>query len=142
MADIAVYASLFLVSLGAATILPLQSEAVLTGLLLTRAYPDWLLLVVATTGNTLGSLVNWYLGGSLESFRHKRWFPVKPELLERAQALYIRRGQWTLLLSWVPVIGDALTVMAGVMHLPWLRFLAIVAPAKALRYIVLIWLVD
>jgi membrane protein YqaA with SNARE-associated domain len=82
VADIAVYASLFLVSLGAATILPLRSEAVLTGLLLTRAYPDWLLLVVATTGNTLGSLVNWYLGGSLESFRHKRWFPVKPELLE------------------------------------------------------------
>jgi membrane protein YqaA with SNARE-associated domain len=142
VADIAIYASLFLVSLGAATILPLQSEAVLTGLLLTRAYPDWLLLVVATTGNTLGSLINWYLGGSIESFRHKRWFPVNPELLERAQALYIRRGQWTLLLSWVPIIGDALTVMAGVMHLPWLRFLALVAPAKALRYIVLIWLVE
>ena len=142
MADIAVYASLFLVSLGAATILPLQSEAVLTGILLTRDYPDWILLVVATAGNTLGSFINWYLGRSIESFRHKRWFPVKPELLERAQALYIRGGQWTLLLSWVPIIGDALTVMAGVMHLPWLRFLAIVAPAKALRYVVLIWLVE
>lgn len=142
MSDIAAYASLFVVSLGAATILPLQSEAVLTGLLLTRAYPDWVLVIVATTGNTLGSLINWYLGHSIESFRHKRWFPVRPELLEKAQALYIRRGQWTLLLSWVPVIGDPLTVMAGMMHLPWPRFLAIVAPAKASRYLVLVWLVS
>lgn len=142
MSDIAAYASLFVVSLGAATILPLQSEAVLTGLLLTRAYPDWVLVIVATTGNTLGSLINWYLGHSIESFRHKRWFPVRPELLEKAQALYIRRGQWTLLLSWVPVIGDPLTVIAGMMHLPWPRFLAIVAPAKASRYLVLVWLVS
>lgn len=142
MSDIAAYASLFVVSLGAATILPLQSEAVLTGLLLTRAYPDWVLVIVATTGNTLGSLINWYLGHSIESFRHKRWFPVRPELLEKAQALYIRRGQWTLLLSWVPVIGDPLTVMAGMMHLPWPRFLAIVAPAKASRYLVVVWLVS
>ena len=142
MADIAVYASLFLVSLGAATILPLQSEAVLTGLLLTRAYPDWVLVVVATTGNTLGSLINWYLGHSIESFRNKRWFPVRPELLEKAQALYVRRGQWMLLFSWVPIIGDALTVIAGVMHLPWPRFLAIVALAKASRYVVLVWLVS
>ena len=140
MSDFAAYALLFVVSLGAATILPLQSEAVLSGLLLTKAYPDWVLLVVATAGNTLGSLINWYLGRSLESFRHKRWFPVKPELLQKAQALYTRRGQWTLLLSWVPVIGDPLTVMAGFMQLPWLRFLAIVAPAKASRYLVLVWL--
>lgn len=142
MFDIAAYVSLFLVSLGAATILPLQSEAVLTGLLLTRAYPDWVLVVVATTGNTLGSLINWYLGHSIESFRHKRWFPVRPELLEKAQALYVRRGQWMLLFSWVPIIGDALTVIAGVMHLPWPRFLAIVALAKASRYVVLVWLVS
>lgn len=141
MSDIAAYASLFLVSLGAATILPLQSEAVLSGLLLTKAYPDWALLVVATVGNTLGSLINWYLGRSLESFQHKRWFPVKPEMLQKAKALYTRRGQWTLLLSWMPIIGDPLTVMAGVMHLPWPRFLALVAPAKASRYLVLVWLI-
>lgn len=142
VSDFAVYGSLFLVSLAAATILPLQSEATLTGLLLTNAYPVWLLLVIASTGNTAGSFINWMLGRSIETYRHKRWFPFKMAALDKAQAFYLRYGKWTLLLSWVPIIGDPLTVIAGVMRVPPITFLSIVAIAKTTRYLVVAWLVQ
>lgn len=136
------YAPLFLVSLASATVLPLQSEAALTGLLLTKAYPAWLLLTVASTGNTAGAFINWILGRFIETYRHHRWFPFKKRALEKAQAFYLRHGKWTLLLSWVPVIGDPLTVIAGAMRLSPLVFLGIVAAAKTGRYLAVAWLVQ
>ncbi len=134
---ISAYGGLFLAAFGAATLLPLQSEAVLVGLLLTGKYPVWALLTVATTGNVLGSVVNWLLGRYIERWRHKRWFPLSDDKLERAQRAYQRFGQWSLLISWAPVIGDPLTVLAGVMREPFLRFLLLVLIAKAGRYILL-----
>lgn len=131
------FAGLFLSAFGAATLLPLQSEAVLVGLLLQAEYSVAALLVIATLGNVLGSAVNWWLGTYIEHWRHRRWFPVSPEKLAKAQAGYHRYGRWSLLLSWVPVIGDPLTVMAGVMKEPFWSFLAIVTVAKAGRYLVL-----
>ena len=123
---------------GAATLLPLQSEAVLVGMLILERYSTELLFAVATLGNVLGSAVNWYLGRSVERFRNKRWFPVSQNTLENAQRSYLRYGHWTLLLSWVPVIGDPLTLVAGVMREPLWRFLMIVTLAKGTRYLVLI----
>lgn len=117
--------------------LPMQSEAVLAGLLLTDRYAAWTLLAVATTGNVLGSALNWLLGRSIEHYRHKRWFPVREDKLEKAQQAYHRFGRWSLLLSWVPIIGDPLTVVAGVMHEPFWSFLLIVTLTKAVRYLVL-----
>ena len=108
---------LFLAAFGAATLLPLQSEAVLVGLLLSDRYWLWSLLAVATLGNVLGSLLNWWLGRAIERFRERRWFPVSPRHLERARHHYQRYGHWSLLLSWLPVIGDPLTVAAGVLAL-------------------------
>ncbi len=131
------YLGLFLAAFGAATLLPLQSEAVLVGLLLNGQYWLWLLLGVATLGNVLGSLVNWWLGRSIERFRERRWFPVSPDHLEKARVHYQRYGHWSLLLSWVPIIGDPLTLVAGVMREPVWRFLLIVTVAKAARYGVL-----
>lgn len=72
------YIGLFLAAFGAATLLPLQSEALLVGLLLSDRYGPWLLLAVATLGNVLGSLVNWWLGTRLEQFKGRRWFPISP----------------------------------------------------------------
>jgi membrane protein YqaA with SNARE-associated domain len=109
------YLGLFLAAFGAATLLPLQSEAVLVGLLLNGKHLVWLLLSIATAGNVLGSLVNWWLGHGVERFRDKRWFPVGPQSLEKAQKHYQRYGHWSLLLSWVPIIGDPLTLVAGVL---------------------------
>lgn len=131
------YLGLFLAAFGAATLLPLQSEAVLVGLLVSDRYWLWGLLAVATLGNVLGSLVNWWLGRGLERFQGRRWFPVSPRHMERARVHYQRYGHWSLLLSWLPVIGDPLTLIAGVMREPLGRFLLIVTLAKGARYGVL-----
>ncbi|WP_330213559.1 YqaA family protein [Pseudomonas sp. Z18(2022)] len=131
------YLGLFFAAFGAATLLPMQSEAVLVGLLISGHYSLWLLLVVATVGNVLGSLVNWLLGRSVERFKERRWFPVSPKHLEKARTHYQRWGHWSLLLSWVPIIGDPLTLVAGVMREPLWRFLLIVTLAKGARYWIL-----
>jgi membrane protein YqaA with SNARE-associated domain len=131
------YLGLFLSAFGAATLLPLQSEAVLVGLLLAKAHPVWALVAVATFGNVLGSLLNWLLGRYVEHFRERRWFPVKPAQMQRAQVFYHRYGRWSLLLAWMPVIGDPLTLVAGVMRESFWVFLALVTLAKAGRYLAL-----
>ena len=138
MFELTSYFGLFMAAFGAATLLPLQSEAVLVGMLILERYSTELLFAVATLGNVMGSAVNWYLGRSVERFRNKRWFPVSQNTLENAQRSYLRYGHWTLLLSWVPVIGDPLTLVAGVMREPLWRFLMIVTLAKGTRYLVLI----
>src|SRR5215212_283213 len=106
MPDISAYTGLFLAALLAATIIPAQSEAVLVGLLLTERYDPWLLVSIASAGNILGSILNWLLGYGIQKLQHKKWFPVKPTTLARAVAWYQRYGRWSLLLSWVPIIGD------------------------------------
>lgn len=137
MSELAVYAGLFVAALAAATLLPMQSEAVLVGLLLTGDYAPWLLIAVASAGNVLGSVINWLLGRFIERFRERRWFPVGPAALERAQGWYQRYGKWSLLLRWAPVIGDPLTMIAGVLREPFPMFLLLVTLAKVGRYLVL-----
>lgn len=136
--DYAIYGGLFLTAFAAATILPLQSEALLVALLSLRVHPAWLLIAVATTGNALGSVLNWWLGRWIEHYRDRRWFPVSPERIEAAQRRYRRYGQWSLLLSWAPIIGDPLTVVAGLMREPLWRFLPLVLIAKLGRYLALV----
>lgn len=131
---------LFLSAFGAATLLPLQSEAVLVGLLLHEPDAWLLLLTIATAGNVLGSVVNWLLGRGIEHLRDKRWFPFSQAQLDKAQQRYQRYGQWSLLLSWMPVIGDPLTLIAGIMREPFWRFILLVTVAKAGRYLVLVLL--
>ena len=130
------YLGLFLAALLAATLIPAQSEAVLAGLIV-AGHPVFWLVLVASLGNVLGSLINWWLGRQLSRFAGRRWFPVSPQALERAGQRYRRYGSWSLLLSWVPVIGDPLTLMAGVMREPLWRFLLLVGLAKTGRYVVL-----
>ncbi|GAB3755878.1 YqaA family protein [Lysobacter olei] len=136
MTDLAAYAALFASAFGAATLLPLQSEAMLVGLLLADHSP-LALLAVASAGNILGSLVNWFIGLRIEHYRDRRWFPVGEPQLAKAQRWYQRYGKWTLLLSWVPVVGDPLTLVAGVMREPLPVFLLLVGVAKVARYAVL-----
>ena len=137
MSDLVVYAGLFVTALAAATILPMQSEAALVALLLADTYPPWLLVAVASLGNVLGSAINWLLGRAIERFRDRPWFPAGRDALSRAQRWYQRYGKWSLVLSWAPVVGDPLTVAAGVMREPFAVFLLLVAIAKIGRYVVL-----
>ena len=131
------YLGLFFSALIAATILPMQSESVLVGLLLGSSYPVATLILVATVGNVLGAVINWYLGRYLRHFEQRRWFPSSGPQLARAQSWYRRYGRWTLLGSWLPIVGDPLTIIAGVMREPLLPFLLLVTFAKAARYLVL-----
>jgi membrane protein YqaA with SNARE-associated domain len=128
------YIGLFWASLLAATVLPFQSEVVLFGMLLTKHYTWWLLILVAGIGNILGSVVNWLLGRFLARFEHHPWFPIKRKSIARAEAWYHAYGRWSLLLSWVPIIGDPLTIVAGVLREPFPIFLALVTIAKLARY--------
>lgn len=135
MGEFGVYAGLFLVAFLAATVLPAQSEVGLAGLLLSDSYPVVVLVAVASVGNTLGAVVNWGLGRGIDRFSDRPWFPVKPERLERATRWYHRYGRWSLLLSWAPIVGDPLTVAAGVLREPFVSFLILVTLAKTGRYI-------
>jgi membrane protein YqaA with SNARE-associated domain len=137
MVTVSVYIGLFISAFGAATLLPLQSEAVLIGLILSKKYSIYALLCIATVGNILGSVTNWLLGYYIDQLRHKSWFPVNAAQMENAQQHYQRYGHWSLLLSWVPVIGDPITLVAGILREPFWKFLLLVGIAKGGRYAVL-----
>ncbi len=129
---------LFAASLLAATIIPAQSETVLAGLHLTDTYDPMVLVAVATLGNVLGSCVNWLLGCYLIHFKDRTWFPIKEAALARATKTYQRYGVWTLLFAWLPIIGDPLTVIAGIFRTKFLLFLTLVTIGKAARYIAIV----
>lgn len=125
----------------AATILPFYSELILVPLLLEGKHPLGLWLA-ATTGNTLGAVVNWWIGRFLLHFEGRKWFPFKPQQLHQAQRWFQRFGVWSLLFAWLPVGGDALTFIAGVMRVRFVVFLLLVALGKGARYALIIWLTD
>lgn len=142
MGDPGVFAQLvglFAAAFGAATILPFQSEVVFVGLQLAGTISFTALIFVASVGNTLGAVVNYAMGRGIERFRHRRWFPANAAQMARAERWYARWGVWTLLLSWAP-LGDAFTVIAGVLRTPVWLFLLLVTIAKTGRYIVLAWI--
>lgn len=121
----------------AATLLPFYSEVVLVALLMRGADPGGV-FVAATVGNTMGAVVNWYLGRFLLRFEDRPWFPFKPHQVHRAQAWFLRYGKWSLLMAWLPVGGDALTFYAGIMRVPLGVFLILTAVGKGARYAVVI----
>ena len=135
------YLALFSSAFLAATILPFASEALLFALLREGGHA-LALLAVATAGNTLGSVVNWWLGRYLLRFRDRRWFYFKPAQIERAQRWFQRYGFWTLLMAWAPIVGDALTLIAGVMKVRLPLFLLLVGIGKGARYAVVVLLAD
>src|SRR3546814_9056349 len=130
MTEMGIYAGLFLIAFLAATVLPAQSGLGLAGLVVSGSHSVILLVAVASAGNILGAVANWGLGRGIERFAAWRWFPVSPDRLSRATRWYCRYGRWSLLLSWAPVIGDPLIIVAGVLREPLPSFLLLVAIAK------------
>ncbi|EPF70030.1 YqaA family protein [Acinetobacter rudis] len=135
------YLILFSSAFLSATLLPLQSEAVLVALLLQEKYWVSLLLLSASVGNILGSCVNWYLGIKIEQYKDRKWFPVSQKNMLKAEKIYQKYGYWSLLLSWLPVIGDPITLIAGLLKENFARFLLIVSLAKVGRYLFVYWVV-
>lgn len=126
---------LFIAAVVAASLLPLQSEAILLALLIDASYPAWLVIVVASVGNVFGACINWYLGGKIEHYKDKKWFPVSEKNMLKAQKIYQKYGFYCLFLSWMPIIGDPITLIAGLLKENFMRFLWIVSLAKFGRYL-------
>ncbi|ESP93573.1 YqaA family protein [Pseudoalteromonas luteoviolacea] len=133
-----VYLSLFFSAFIAATLLPAASELLLTGMVVKQSGHVFLLWCSATIGNVLGSCVNYYLGTQVERLSHRRWFPVSPSSMARAQAHFQRYGTFSLLFAWLPVVGDPLTLIAGVFKIRFSAFLLLVSIGKGLRYALVI----
>jgi len=119
---------------GAATLLPFSSELVLAAQIKAGLAPVWALLSAATIGNVAGSAFNWWLGRHARRFEGRRWFPFSPATIDAASTRFQRWGLWSLLFSWLPVVGDPLTFVAGVLRVPFTLFLPLVALGKGARY--------
>ena len=128
------YAGLFIAAFLAATILPLSSEIVLSTLLLGGSSPVALVLV-ATTGNVLGSLVNYALGYWASLGVIKKWLRMSEAEFVQAEQRFTKYGLISLCFAWVPVIGDPLTVIAGALRIPLAWFVILVTVGKFLRYV-------
>jgi len=137
-----IYLSLFVISFLAATILPFSSELTLAGLIVTSNYDNLLLLIVASIGNVLGSVVNWALGFYSRNLSSKKWFPFKETQIEKSSKWFRKFGKWSLLFAWVPVLGDPLTLIAGLLRVKFLDFIILVAIGKVSRYLVVFYLIG
>lgn len=136
------YSQLLIISFLAATILPFSSEVVLTTMYLSNSFETYFLLIFTSIGNILGSVTNWYLGKKITIFQNRKWFPVSTEQLERSRKYFQKYGLWSLLLSWVPIIGDPLTLLAGVLKVRFSIFLLLVSISKISRYIFILYLAS
>ena len=135
-----IYLSLFFISFLAATILPFSSELTLAGLITTSNYDNVLLLIVASFGNVLGSVVNWVLGFYSRNLTIKKWFPFKETQIERSSKWFNKFGKWSLLFAWVPILGDPITLVAGLLRVRFLDFIILVAIGKVSRYLIVFYL--
>jgi len=141
MWDLSGYALLAASAFTSATLLPGSSEIVLAALWY-QGYDLWLLWLVATVANGAGSVLNWWLGSQVGRFQHKRWFPATPAQIQRAQQFSYKFGPYALLFSWLPVVGDPFTVVAGILRYPLWQFMVLVLIAKGTRYAVLLLAAD
>ena len=135
------YLGLFVSAFLAATLVPAYSEILFASLVAT-GYDPLTLWLWASTGNTLGSAVNWVLGRYLLHFQDRKWFPFKEKNLALAQGWFQKYGVWSLLMAWLPVGGDALTFIAGIMRVRFWIFLVLTAIGKGARYAFLLAILE
>ena len=132
------YPGLFISAFLAATLLPFSSEAVLAALYAVGEHDSWVLWIVATAGNTLGGVLNWALGRFCLNWQERRWFPFKENQLSPAQGWFERYGKWSLLMAWLPIVGDPITFVAGMLRVRFGLFVILVGLGKGVRYAVVL----
>ena len=137
-----IYLSLFAVSFLAASILPISSELTLVSLLSSENYNSLALLFSASLGNILGSVLNWFLGYYLIKHINKKWFPFSQLQIDKTSYWFRKFGIWSLLFVWVPILGDPLTITAGILKIHFFLFLALVSLGKIARYFFLYYLIN
>lgn len=136
------YGGLLVSAFLAATVLPFSSEVVLATMALSESYSNLLLWIFATAGNLGGAIVNWWLGQYCLHFRDRRWFPFNRETLDKTRQYFLRYGMWSLLFTWLPVVGDPLAFMGGVFRVHLLLFTVLVFIGKGARYAIILWTVT
>lgn len=120
----------------AATILPVASEAlVINAVVDASAVYISAVLAVAAIANTLGSALNYWLGGYLVRFKGRRWFYFSDKQIVKGRNYFERFGLWSLLFAWLPVVGDLLTLAAGILRVKFWVFASLVLIGKSARYI-------
>ncbi len=134
MAEIHVLIILFFVAVESATIVPPQTDVLLLALFAAGQYRAWLLLAAAVAGSVLGGVINYYAGRYIGVLEKKKWFPVKQKYLDKAARIFERHGKLTLLLAGMPVIGDAVTLCAGMLRVNLCLFVLMAALSRAVRY--------
>ena len=137
MSAIEVYSSLFISSFLSSTLLPGHSELTLTAFIILKEYSVIYLILFASIGNILGSILNWFIGYYLTNLKNKKWFPIKKLQLEKATSWFSNYGKYCLLFSWVPFVGDPLTVVAGILRIKFFTFIIFVSIAKIFRYVLI-----
>ena len=133
------YIGLFFSALIASTLFPMGSEVVLIALL-EQKHNVWLLWLVATSGNTLGSCINYAVGYWASAYVMNKYHDSPS--WQKGQQFYNRYGVWSLLFAWLPIIGDPLTLIAGLARTQFRVFFLLVLIGKGARYAVLIALTQ
>lgn len=131
--EAAAYIGLFATSLVAGTFLPFlpgSSELALGGLIAADAGPPATLLVIAVMANILGATINYLIGRRVAGLADRSWFPIPRTVLERAAAWFRRHGVWVMALCWLPTLGDAITVVAGLLRTDFRLFLVLASTGK------------
>ena len=126
--------AVFFSALLSATLIPATSEAVLIATVLNGNTNIWILALAAAFGNTAGAIINWVIGTFLSGLSKKSWFPFDNKIITKAELHFQKYGIWSLLFSWLPIIGDPLTLVAGYLKVPFLTFCVLVFLGKAARY--------
>jgi membrane protein YqaA with SNARE-associated domain len=130
--------ALFLLSFLASTLIPLGSEWLLVALLLKGGAPATV-VAIASAGNFLGACTSYWLGSYGSRFIEEKLFRMQARDKERAELFFARFGSWSLLFSWLPVVGDPLCFVAGVLRVAFARFSLLVLTGKIARYAVVAW---
>lgn len=145
MTFLSTYAWMFAAALIAGTFLPFlpaSSELVLAGFLSAGQGDPWLLVAAATVGNIIGSVINYFVGRYVSELAGRRWFPATEKQMQRASDQFNRYGVWILLMSWLPVLGDLLTIIAGLLRTNFRMFVVLVSLGKFFRYFIILLGLD
>ncbi len=133
------YSGLFLLSFLAATLIPLGSEWLVVALLLDRHNP-YLIVAVATIGNYLGACTTYLIGRYGGPWLTEKLLRIDSAAKEKAERFYSRYGSWSLLMSWLPIVGDPLCLVGGILQIGFRYFSLLVLTGKLARYATVAWL--
>ena len=131
--------SLFILSFLASTLVPLGSEWLLVAMLLSKSDP-FTAVGIASAGNYLGALSTYWIGLYGGDFLKRRVLRMDEKSTQKAEKFYARFGSYSLLLSFLPIVGDPLCLIGGVLRVGFIRFSLLVFSGKLARYAAVAWL--